>query len=173
MKKSAMTAAVFLLAAGIFAGCGKKQADQTALEDKTLPEIVDLIYEQKDPGLAVATTEVDTGDAAALKYSTGLESGEGVEAAAVSEAMISAQAYSLVLVRAEDAADTEALAQKMQEGIDPAKWICVQADDLEVSGYGDVAMLIMVSSELEDSVTAEEITEAFRAVCGGQLAFEL
>ena len=116
MKKSAMTAAVFLLAAGIFAGCGKKQADQTALEDKTLPEIVDLIYEQKDPGLAVATTEVDTGDAAALKYSTGLESGEGVEAAAVSEAMISAQAYSLVLVRAEDAADTEALAQKMQEG---------------------------------------------------------
>ena len=155
MKKSAMTAAVFLLAAGILAGCGKKQADQTALEDKTLPEIVDLIYEQKDPGLAVATTEVDTGDAA------------------VSEAMISAQAYSLVLVRAEDAADTEALAQKMQEGIDPAKWICVQADDLEVSGYGDVAMLIMVSSELEDSVTAEEITEAFRAVCGGQLAFEL
>ena len=112
MKKSAMTAAVFLLAAGIFAGCGKKQADQTALEDKTLPEIVDLIYEQKDPGLAVATTEVDTGDAAALKYSTGLESGEGVEAAAVSEAMISAQAYSLVLVRAEDAADTEGAGSK-------------------------------------------------------------
>lgn len=44
---------------------------------------------------------------------------------------------------------------------------------MEVSGYGDVALLIMVSSELSESVTAEEITEAFQTVCGGKLAFEL
>ncbi len=173
MKKKSVTAAVFVMAAAIFAGCGKKEQEQTALDGKTLPEIVDLIYEQKDPGLATATMEVEMGDAGALKYSTGLDSAEGIEEAVVSEAMISAQAYSLVLVRVEDSAETETVAKEMQEGIDPAKWICVQADDMEVSGYGDVAALIMVSSELSDLVTAEEITEAFRTVCGGKLAFEL
>lgn len=173
MKKKSVTAAVFVMAAAIFAGCGKKEQEQTALDGKTLPEIVDLIYEQKDPGLATATMEVEMGDASALKYSTGLDSAEGIEEAVVSEAMVSAQAYSLVLVRVEDSAETETVAKAMQEGIDPAKWICVQADDMEVSGYGDVAALIMVSSELSDLVTAEEITEAFRTVCGGKLAFEL
>ena len=171
--KSLWAAAVLVTAAAVFAGCGNGKTVRTALEGRTLPEIIDLIYEQKDPGLAVATTEVDIGDADALKYSTGLDSAEGIEAAAVSEAMISAQAYSMVLVRTEDSADTESVAEKMKEGADPAKWICVQADDMEVSGYGDVAMLIMVSSELSDSVTAEEITEAFRTVCGGELDFEL
>ncbi len=173
MRKTVCAAAICLLAAAVSAGCGGKQEAQTALEGMELPEIVDLIYQQKDPGLGVATSEIDISDTDALKYSTGLDSGEGVEAAAVSEAMISAQAYSLVLVRAEEASDTETLAKEMQEGIDPAKWICVQADDLEVSGYGDVAMLIMVSSELKETVTAEEITEAFRTVCGGELAFTL
>lgn len=173
MKKKSVTAAVFVMAAAIFAGCGKKEQEQTALDGKTLPEIVDLIYEQKDPGLATATMEVEMGDASALKYSTGLDSAEGIEEAVVSEAMISAQAYSLVLVRVEDSAETKTVAKAMQEGIDPAKWICVQADDMEVSGYGDVAALIIVSSELSDLVTAGEITEAFRTVCGGKLAFEL
>ena len=92
MKKKSVTAAVFVMAAAIFAGCGKKEQEQTALDGKTLPEIVDLIYEQKDPGLATATMEVEMGDAGALKYSTGLDSAEGIEEAVVSEAMISAQA---------------------------------------------------------------------------------
>lgn len=173
MKKRSAAAVILLMAAALTAGCGKKEAKQTALDDKTLPEIVDLIYEQKDPGLAVSTSEIDLEDASALKYSTGLDSAEGIEAAAVSEAMISAQAYSMVLVRTEDSKDTETAARNMREGIDPAKWICVQADDMKVSGYGDVAMLVMVSSELSESVTAEEITEAFKTVCGGELAFEL
>lgn len=173
MKKMKVIAAACLTASLLFAGCGNKQAEQTALDGKTLPEIIDLIYEQKDPGLSVGTMEIDLGDPSSLQYSTGLDSADGIEAAAVSEAMISAQAYSMVLVRTGEDADTEAVAKRMKEGIDPAKWICVQADDMEVSGYGDVAMLIMVSSELSDSVTAEEITEAFRTVCGGQLDFEL
>lgn len=173
MRKKIVTGLFLLAAAAMAAGCGKKEAEQAALDDKTLPEIIDRIYEEKDPGLAVATAEVDLTDADALKYSTGLDSPEGIEAAAVSEAMISAQAYSMVLVRTEDSKNTEETARAMQEGIDPAKWICVQADDMEVSGYGDVALLIMVSSELSESVTAEEITEAFQTVCGGKLAFEL
>lgn len=173
MKKVTAAAAVCLTFSLVFAGCRGADKEQTALEGKTLSEIIDLIYEQKDPGIGTATMEVDLGDAGALKYNTGLDSAEGIEEAAVSETMISAQAYSLVLVRVEDSADTETVAREMQEGIDPAKWICVQADDREVSGYGDVALLIMVSSELSESVTAEEITDAFRTVCGGELAFEL
>ena len=107
MRKKIVTGLFLLAAAAMAAGCGKKEAEQTALDDKTLPEIIDRIYEEKDPGLAVATAEVDLTDADALKYSTGLDSPEGIEAAAVSEAMISAQAYSMVLVRTEDSKNTE------------------------------------------------------------------
>ena len=120
MRKKIVTGLFLLAAAAMAAGCGKKEAEQTALDDKTLPEIIDRIYEEKDPGLAVATAEVDLTDADALKYSTGLDSPEGIEAAAVSEAMISAQAYSMVLVRTEDSKNTEETARAMQEGIDPA-----------------------------------------------------
>ena len=91
MKKVTAAAAVCLTVSLVFAGCRGADKEQTALEGKTLSEIIDLIYEQKDPGIGTATMEVDLGDAGALKYNTGLDSAEGIEEAAVSEAMISAQ----------------------------------------------------------------------------------
>ena len=83
--------------------------------------------------------------------------------------MIGSQAYSMVLVRVADEKDSESVANEMKEGINPAKWICVQADDLKVAVYRDVVMLIMVSSQLADTVTAQEIVDAYKTVCGGEI----
>lgn len=113
----------------------------------------------------VGNTQVDLSNADAVKSYTGLSSTDKISEALVSEAMIGSQAYSLVTVRVKDPADAEAVAKEMKEGINPAKWICVNADDLRVAASGDVVMLIMVSTALSETVTAAEIVDAFAQVC--------
>ncbi len=162
---AAVLAAVMMLCT--LTACGKKAPNN--LEGKSLSEIVDLIYAEKEPGIMVETMDVNIEDSEFLKYDTGLSSSDKITAAAVSEAMIGSQAYSMVLVRVADEKDSESVANEMKEGINPAKWICVQADDLKVAVYRDVVMLIMVSSQLADTVTAQEIVDAYKTVCGGEI----
>lgn len=162
---AAVLAAVMMLCT--LTACGKKAPNN--LEGKSLSEIVDLIYAEKEPGIMVETMDVSIEDSEFLKYDTGLSSSDKITAAAVSEAMIGSQAYSMVLVRVADEKDSESVANEMKEGINPAKWICVQADDLKVAVYRDVVMLIMVSSQLADTVTAQEIVDAYKTVCGGEI----
>ncbi|HPF54730.1 MAG TPA: hypothetical protein P5116_07510 [Eubacteriales bacterium] len=172
MKKTFITilaAMVFICALG---ACSAGGASDVKLEG-TLPELIEKIYEKKDTGLALMTTEVALDDAYSLKYYTGLDSADKLSAAAVSEAMIGSQAYSLVLVRVKDNADAQSVAESMKAGIDTAKWVCVMADDLQVAAYGDVVLLIMVDSALSDAVTSDEIVAAFQEVCGGKLTLTL
>lgn len=171
MKKMlGMIGCVILLL--VSSGCGNSKGSGVQGPEGTLPEIIDQIYEHKDPGFQVETTEIAISDADMLKRYTGLDSADSVSEAAVSEALINAQAYSLVLVRVTDAGAAEEVALAMKEGIDPNKWICVRADDLQVVACGDVVMLIMMASTYSDVVTSQEIVDAFREVCGGTLTLE-
>ncbi len=138
-----------------------------------LSGVINAIYEIKDSGLAVGDIPIDLNDMDSVKYYTGLSDISKVKDVAVSEAMIGSQAYSLVLVQLNKAEDAETVANEMLNGIDPRKWICVEADDLQVVTQGDLVMLIMVSSQLKDSVTSGEIVDAFKEVRGGELDFEL
>lgn len=179
MKKTVTLLISALTLIGVLAGCGnsgKNDGENGAGQagpEGTLSEIIDEIYENKDPGLMVATMDVTISDSNSLKSYTGLDSADKISEACVSETMIGAQAYSLVLARVKDSADAEDVANAMKSGIDRRKWICVEADDLRVAACGDVVMLIMVSSQLSDAVTAAEIVEAFKTVCGGSLTVEL
>lgn len=139
----------------------------------TPAEIIDAVYEEKPVDLALATTELDISDSETLKAFTGISSGDQVKAAAVSEALINSQAYSMVVVRVKKSKNMEAIAKEMRDGINPAKWVCVEADDVRVAGYDDLILLIMVSSDLEDTVTGKEIVKAFKKVCGGSLDVSL
>lgn len=155
-------------------GSGSGNNDGSAVNgpEGALSDIVEQIYAIKDPTIGVGTIEIDLSDADAVKMYTGLDSTDSIQEAVASEAMISAQAYSMVLVRTNSPEDAEAVATDMKAGINPAKWICVEADDLQVVASGDVVLLIMVSSQLSDSVTSQEIVDAFREVCGGTLTVE-
>ena len=53
----------------------------------------------------------------------------------------------------------------MLDNIDPAKWICVQADDLAAAIKGDLVMFIMVDTQL--GLTAQNMVDAFSQVAGG------
>lgn len=164
---SVMMIAVLVISLG---ACQKSAKDTVSKgPEGELSDIINKIYEQKDTGLKLETTKLDLTDADKLKYSTGLTDASLLKEAAVSEAMISSQAYSLVLARVKDSKDTEKVAKEMLDGIDQRKWICVMADDLKVATCGDVIMLIMVESQLSDTVTSDQIVDAFKTVCGGKL----
>lgn len=132
-------------------------------------KIIDKIYSKKEVSLPVATTELDLSDGEMFTAITGLASSDKVKEAAFSESMMGSQAYSLVVVRVKKSKDAADVADEMLSGINPAKWICVEADDVRVAAYDDLVMLIMVSSQHKDAVTGKEIVSAFKNVCGGTL----
>ena len=99
-----------------------------------------------------------------LKAFTGLDNADLISEAAVFEPMMGSIPFSMVLVRATDAANAETIADAMKAGIDQRKWICVEADDLMVTACGDVVMLIMVGSDT--GMTAQSYVDAFASVMG-------
>ena len=138
----------------------------------TADEIIGAINAIKAPEFMHGIIPVDITDADALKMFTGLDSAEGIKEAAACESMMGSQAFSLVVVKL-DGADAKATAEAMKAGIDQRKWICVEADDIKVSGKGDTVMLIMIDSEYRESISVEDVTDAFKTVCGGALDFEI
>ena len=116
-------------------------------------------------------TDTSEDGAFKLKGYTGLEDASMLTEACAYESMVGSIAFSLVLVRVNDAANAETVGQQMKDGIDPRKWICVEANDLQVVGCGDVVMLIMLDSSL--GVTSQNFVDAFQTVCGAELDFVL
>lgn len=144
-----------------------KPSSGSASVSGTPAEIIDKIY-AKFPveELPLTTIEVDINDEFAFNRYTGLSSPDKVSAVAASESMMGSQAYSLVVVKVKDAKDAKDVAKEMKNGIDPRKWVCVEADDLKVAATGDVVVLMMVSSEHSDVATAKDIINAFKKVAG-------
>ncbi len=144
------------------------------LSGLSLEEIINKIYEAKPTELPLMSMPVDTADADALAAYTGLSDASLVKEAMFSESMIGSQAYSLVLVRVNDAAKAGEVAQTMLDNINPAKWICVEADDIDAAVYGDLVMFMMINSDLGSEIGgAADYVAAFKTVCGGVLDKEL
>lgn len=77
------------------------------------------------------------------------------EEAYVSEAGMSAQAHSVILVRTKPGTDMEAFKQELLKNGDlPQKWICVEAENVQVDNVGDVAILIMTYNDYADKLMA-------------------
>ncbi len=131
-------------------------------------EAIDKIYEARPVDLgSLDSHEQALDDADMVKFNTGLTDTSKVKAIGVSAPMISSQAYSLVVVQVNDSKDTQAVASEMLSGIDPKKWVCVVAEDVQVAWSGDLIMLFMVGNDLSDVVTGDEMVAAFETVCGG------
>lgn len=143
------------------------------LSGKTTAEIISMIYEKKPVDLFLDTVTLDLSDADTVKFIAGLSSTDGIKEISVSEPMMGSQAYSMVLVRVSDSANAASVAQTMKDNINPRKWICVEADDIKAASKGDLALFFMVDSEFADTVTASEIMDAFKSVCGGSLDSEI
>ena len=140
----------------------------------TLPELINAIYAKQPVEIMVNDpAPVDLSDANAVNNFLGLTDASKVKEAYYSEAMIGSQAYSLVVVRTNSAADAPAVAQSMFDGINQAKWVCVSADCVAVGAYGDTVMLVMVSSGLGGATLHTDLRAAYASVVGGKLDVSL
>ena len=171
MKRIIAFALALLLCVSLFAGCGSKKA---SLEG-TPAEIIEKIYAQQPVEFAPMTLTPDDPDYGSMwdwNYYTGLADGSQIASAAVTESMMGSIAFSMVIVRVNDGVDAKAVAEQMKSGINTRKWVCVEAADLQVVGYGDVVMLIMVD-ETFDSIASQDFVDAFKTVCGADLDFTI
>ncbi len=173
MKKYISVILMAALALSLFAACGKtddapKGAD---LSGESAEALVNKIYETKVPEFALMTMPVDLADAEMVAWQTGVSDPALLKEAVISESMMGSQAYSLVMVRVNDAAKAEEVAQMMLDNIDPRKWICVAADDIDAAIYGDLVLFVMIDSSF--GMPAADFIGAFKTIAGGALDKEL
>lgn len=138
---------------------------EPAIPGEDLMIMIEEMYAIFSPQFMHMSMPVELSDAELTQWLTGISDPALLSAAVVNESMMGAQAYSLVLARVADAAKAEEVAQMMLDNIDPAKWICVQADDLAAAIKGDLVMFIMVDTQL--GLTAQNMVDAFSQVAGG------
>lgn len=143
-------------------------AGTTGTEADSLEAIVDGIFQISPVEFMMMPTRLDLTDTSEdglwmLKAATGLDSAELITEAIVAEPMIGSIPFSLVLVRVADEANAKTVAETMKQNIDPRKWICVEANDIQVSGCGDLVMFIMTGNE---ELPARSFTNAFASVVG-------
>ena len=142
----------------------------------TMEELVGKIIEACPVQFMGGTLPLDLKDTSeeglwALQSFTGLSSAESITDVAIFESMTGSQAFSLVMVRVAEGKDAKTVAQQMKDNINPRKWICVGADQVQAAGYGDVVMFIMVDSNLQ--LTSQSYVDAFTTLCGGKVDFSI
>ena len=181
MKKFLCVILALTMTAALLSGCGKQEAPQTeaptapaATVEGTLEELLNRVIEERPVEFMGGVTTLDLADTSEdgqwiLKNTTGLDSADRITEAAVYEPMIGSIAFSMVMVRVAPGESTKTVAEAMKSGVDPRKWICVEADDMLVAGYADVVMLIMVSTSSD--MTAQSFVDAFQKVVGGEPEF--
>lgn len=173
MKKMISMLLALVMVFGLTACGGNNESTETVKHvDGTMEELLNKVIEIQPVEFMCGTMPIDLTDTSEdgqwmVKNYTGLDSAENITEAAFYEPMMGSIAYSMVMVRTAEGADIQAVAEGMKTGIDPRKWICVEADDLQVVSFGDVVMLIMVGSDT--GMTSQSFVDAFAQVCGGEV----
>ena len=172
MKKFVAVVLALSLVLSLAACGGKKNQETEAVAltvEGTMEELLNKVIEERPVEFMGGVIPVDLTDSSedglwALKSYTGLDDASKITEAAAFEPMMGSIAFSMVMVRVTEGTDSKTVAEAMQSGIDTRKWICVEADDLKVAGFGDVVMLIMVNSD--SGMTAQSFVDAFAKVAG-------
>ena len=172
MKKMICAILALTMVLAMTACGGSKPVETTAPTaniEGTMEELLNKVIEQRPVEFAGGVFPIDLTDTSedgmwALKSFTGLEDASQITEAAAYEPMMGSLAFSMVMVRTAAGVDAKTVAEGMKSGVDPRKWICVEADDMKVAGIGDVVMLIMVSTT--GDMTAQSFVDAFQTVAG-------
>lgn len=130
--------------------------------EEELTTLVDEIYENVTIEMPMLMTmPIDLTDIDAVTSFTGLENAENIEYAVASEPMMSAQAYSMVLVKVKDGVNADTVAKEMNENVNERKWICVTAESIYTAASGNVICLVMSNDQ-----TAKTVFDSFRTLAG-------
>lgn len=135
----------------------------TIASEEDLSKIVDKVYEGLDENLLpkLETVPIIVSDENAVKMLTGLDNGNDLEFAVISQPLMNAQAYSLVLAKVKDNVNANDIAKKMSEQVDVRRWICVEAEKVYATNSGNIVCLVMTDAE-----TAKKVYDSFKNLAG-------
>ena len=99
---------------------------------------------------------------------TGLTSNDDIESIVVSVPLMTAQAYSVAVVKVKDNADVEKIKQEMLDNIDMRRWICVSAEQLYITNSGNVIFSVMTDKDI-----AKAVYDDFKKYVNNEIGKEL
>ncbi|MBR4185030.1 MAG: hypothetical protein IKQ87_04615 [Clostridia bacterium] len=105
------------------------------------------------------TRVLSNDDMDALTYSTELEATDGISDVIVSESTLAGGSFSVVMLRT-DGTNTEALARRLADGIDPEKWDHASAGKAAAITLDDDIVLVMGDDRQVDDVIRAVTTAA-------------
>ena len=134
----------------LVSGSGKKGNVETP---KNVNDIINTINKNNKNVLPeLETIKVDIKNIDEVTSYTGLKTNDGIESIVVSEPLITAQAYSVAIVKVKDNADVEKIKQEMLDNIDMRRWICVSAEQLYITNSGNVIFSVMADKDVAKAV---------------------
>lgn len=180
VSKIGMIAVAMMISMTMLTGCGKsgdRSSDEVSTEENAdtagmvhlnsadevsafFDEVYGGVAEDLLPMGGAVMTELDLGDADMLSYHTGLTDLKGIEGVYLSESMISSTAYSAVYIRTADDADADSIRQQLMDNIDPAKWICVTAEQEYAVILGNDVFFVMGHQDTASEVLSKAIAAA-------------
>ena len=110
-----------------------------------LKNMINTIYNELGDTLPALDFQNIDSSTESFKYYTGLSDSSNVEFFVVSEPLMNAQAYSLVVLKVKDTSKIETMKQEMYNNINMAKWVCVSAEKLYITNSDDIIFMVMAS----------------------------
>ena len=134
----------------LVSGSGNKDNVETP---KDINDIINTINKNnKDVLPELETMKVDIKNIDEVTSYTGLKTNDDIESIVVSVPLITAQAYSVAVVKVKDNADVEKIKQEMLDNIDMRRWICVSAEQLYITNSGNVIFSVMADKDIAKAV---------------------
>lgn len=134
----------------LVSGSGNKGSVETP---KNINDIINTINKNNKNVLPeLETMKVDIKNIDEVTSYTGLKTNDGIESIVVSVPLITAQAYSVAIVKVKDNADVEKIKQEMLDNIDMRRWICVSAEQLYITNSGNVIFSVMADKDVAKAV---------------------
>lgn len=131
------------------AACGNSGSNGGNKEGDTmdLTAMVDKLYEgiSADNMPMVMTQEVPAEAFEGVFFIPAVEGAQGV----MSEPMMSSVAWSVCLLRVADGTDVESVRADIEKNVNPAKWLCVEAKNVDVIANGNTILLAMTGENAE------------------------
>lgn len=127
-------------------GCGSNKNVSGTLE-----EIMEKVYAdipENERPMMLGNIEVTEENVVGFLGTEDIE----YEEALASESMTGSIPHSVVLVRVKDGANVDAIKEKIEDSVNPRKWICVEAEDVEVESKGNLIILIMSSESATEKI---------------------
>ena len=173
MKKQNILVIVLILLAVISFGIiilvsGKENTSSLETTKDIIKMINSINKDNKNVLPELETMKIDVKNIDEVTSYTGLTSNDDIESIVVSVPLITAQAYSVAVVKVKDTADVEKIKQEMLDNIDMGRWICVSAEQLYITNSGNVIFSVMTDKDI-----AKAVYDDFKKYVNNEIGKEL